>query len=135
MQYKFLVSYWCTKDRVVRHQEFRARKRLLFSVIGGGKWIRGSLVYSIAENTASLWNYQYLPFGKFHRTVSFYSPVIIIYNVINTFPIRRIAGVLSSVNQDLLGWRLSVRQCDSRGLNERPEKQPDRSYSLWILSS
>ena len=46
-----------------------------------------------------------------------------------------IAGALSSVNQDLLGWWLSERQCDSGGLNGRPEKQPDVCYSWWILST
>ena len=46
-----------------------------------------------------------------------------------------IAGALSSVNHDLLGWWLSERQCDSGGLNGRPEKQPDVCYSWWILST
>lgn len=34
----------------------------------------------------------------------------------------------------LLGWWLSERQCDSGGLNGRPEKQADVCYSWWILS-
>lgn len=39
------------------------------------------------------------------------------------------------VDADLLGWWLSERQCDSGGLNGRPEKQADVCYSWWILSS
>ncbi|CAN0549608.1 unnamed protein product, partial [Ectocarpus sp. 12 AP-2014] len=35
----------------------------------------------------------------------------------------------------LLGWWLCERQCDSGGLNGRPEKQADVCYSWWILSS
>mmetsp|Transcript_15819 Transcript_15819/g.36288 ORF Transcript_15819/g.36288 Transcript_15819/m.36288 type:complete len:398 (-) Transcript_15819:12-1205(-) len=35
---------------------------------------------------------------------------------------------------DLLGWWLAERQCDSGGLNGRPEKQADVCYSWWILS-
>lgn len=35
---------------------------------------------------------------------------------------------------DLLGWWLCERQCDSGGLNGRPEKQADVCYSWWILS-
>lgn len=33
-----------------------------------------------------------------------------------------------------LGWWLSERQCDSGGLNGRPEKQADVCYSWWIVS-
>ena len=36
---------------------------------------------------------------------------------------------------ELLAWWLSERQCDSGGLNGRPEKQADVCYSWWILSS
>mmetsp|Transcript_20837 Transcript_20837/g.29964 ORF Transcript_20837/g.29964 Transcript_20837/m.29964 type:complete len:363 (-) Transcript_20837:106-1194(-) len=46
-----------------------------------------------------------------------------------------IAGALHVVDADLLGWWLSERQCDSGGLNGRPEKQADVCYSWWILSS
>jgi geranylgeranyl transferase type-2 subunit beta len=46
-----------------------------------------------------------------------------------------IAGGLSHVDEDLLGWWLCERQCDSGGLNGRPEKQADVCYSWWILSS
>lgn len=42
---------------------------------------------------------------------------------------------LKHVDIDLLGWWLSERQCDSGGLNGRPEKQADVCYSWWILSS
>jgi geranylgeranyl transferase type-2 subunit beta len=45
-----------------------------------------------------------------------------------------LAGALHVVDQDLLGWWLSERQCDSGGLNGRPEKQADVCYSWWILS-
>jgi len=46
-----------------------------------------------------------------------------------------IGCALDSVDKDLLGWWLSERQCDSGGLNGRPEKQADVCYSWWILSS
>ena len=46
-----------------------------------------------------------------------------------------IAGALDMVDRDLLGWWLAERQCDSGGLNGRPEKQSDVCYSWWILSS
>ena len=36
---------------------------------------------------------------------------------------------------DLLAWWLAERQCDSGGLNGRPEKQADVCYSWWILST
>ena len=45
-----------------------------------------------------------------------------------------IAGALDEIDRDLLGWWLSERQCDSGGLNGRPEKQADVCYSWWILS-
>jgi geranylgeranyl transferase type-2 subunit beta len=38
-------------------------------------------------------------------------------------------------DEDLLCWWLAERQCDSGGLNGRPEKQADVCYSWWILSS
>ena len=46
-----------------------------------------------------------------------------------------IGNALHYVDEDLLGWWLSERQCDSGGLNGRPEKQADVCYSWWILSS
>ncbi len=46
-----------------------------------------------------------------------------------------IAGRLDLVDDALLGWWLAERQCDSGGLNGRPEKQADVCYSWWILSS
>lgn len=42
---------------------------------------------------------------------------------------------LHYVDADLLGWWLAERQCDSGGLNGRPEKQADVCYSWWILSA
>jgi geranylgeranyl transferase type-2 subunit beta len=41
---------------------------------------------------------------------------------------------LHYIDVDLLGWWLCERQCDSGGLNGRPEKQADVCYSWWILS-
>jgi geranylgeranyl transferase type-2 subunit beta len=38
-------------------------------------------------------------------------------------------------NADVLSWWLAERQCDSGGLNGRPEKQADVCYSWWILSA
>uniref|UniRef100_A0A7S2UYZ0 Geranylgeranyl transferase type-2 subunit beta n=1 Tax=Fibrocapsa japonica TaxID=94617 RepID=A0A7S2UYZ0_9STRA len=46
-----------------------------------------------------------------------------------------IVNRLDLVSSDLLGWWLSERQCDSGGLNGRPEKQADVCYSWWILSA
>jgi geranylgeranyl transferase type-2 subunit beta len=46
-----------------------------------------------------------------------------------------IGGALEYVDENLLGWWLCERQCDSGGLNGRPEKQADVCYSWWILSS
>ena len=45
-----------------------------------------------------------------------------------------ITNSLHLVDENLLGWWLSERQCDSGGLNGRPEKQADVCYSWWILS-
>lgn len=36
---------------------------------------------------------------------------------------------------DKLAWWLCERQCDSGGLNGRPEKQADVCYSWWVLST
>lgn len=41
----------------------------------------------------------------------------------------------NSGGADLLAWWLAERQCDSGGLNGRPEKQADVCYSWWILSA
>lgn len=46
-----------------------------------------------------------------------------------------IGNSLELVDADLLGWWLAERQCDSGGLNGRPEKQADVCYSWWILST
>jgi geranylgeranyl transferase type-2 subunit beta len=45
-----------------------------------------------------------------------------------------IGGRLHDVDADALGWWLAARQCDSGGLNGRPEKQADVCYSWWDLS-
>ena len=45
------------------------------------------------------------------------------------------ASNFSSGGEDLLSWWLAERQCDSGGLNGRPEKQADVCYSWWILSA
>mmetsp|Transcript_66989 Transcript_66989/g.135051 ORF Transcript_66989/g.135051 Transcript_66989/m.135051 type:complete len:332 (-) Transcript_66989:401-1396(-) len=42
---------------------------------------------------------------------------------------------LHLLDKELLGWWLAERQCDSGGLNGRPEKQADVCYSWWILSA
>ena len=46
-----------------------------------------------------------------------------------------IAGALHLLDDELLSWWLAERQCDSGGLNGRPEKQADVCYSWWILSA
>lgn len=46
-----------------------------------------------------------------------------------------IGGALHKLDADSLGWWLAERQCDSGGLNGRPEKQADVCYSWWVLSS
>jgi len=46
-----------------------------------------------------------------------------------------IGGALDLLDAELLGWWLAERQCDSGGLNGRPEKQADVCYSWWILSA
>jgi len=46
-----------------------------------------------------------------------------------------IGGGLRLLDPQLLGWWLAERQCDSGGLNGRPEKQADVCYSWWILSA
>ena len=47
----------------------------------------------------------------------------------------KILDKLDLIDQNLLCWWLSERQCDSGGLNGRPEKQADVCYSWWIISS
>jgi geranylgeranyl transferase type-2 subunit beta len=46
-----------------------------------------------------------------------------------------IGNGLHLLDAELLGWWLAERQCDSGGLNGRPEKQADVCYSWWILSA
>ena len=45
-----------------------------------------------------------------------------------------IGNALHYLDRDQLGWWMAERQCDSGGLNGRPEKQSDVCYSWWILS-
>eukprot|EP00815_Leptocylindrus_aporus_P009770 CAMPEP_0116062024 /NCGR_PEP_ID=MMETSP0322-20121206/7461_1 /TAXON_ID=163516 /ORGANISM="Leptocylindrus danicus var. apora, Strain B651" /LENGTH=347 /DNA_ID=CAMNT_0003547149 /DNA_START=35 /DNA_END=1078 /DNA_ORIENTATION=- len=45
-----------------------------------------------------------------------------------------LANALDTFDAELLSWWLCERQCDSGGLNGRPEKQADVCYSWWILS-
>ena len=45
-----------------------------------------------------------------------------------------IGHALDYIDRDLLAWWLCERQCDSGGLNGRPEKQADVCYSWWNLS-
>jgi len=43
--------------------------------------------------------------------------------------------LLGRAEWDKLAWWLAERQCDSGGLNGRPEKQADVCYSWWALST
>jgi len=45
------------------------------------------------------------------------------------------AQALDQIDADRLGWWLCERQCDSGGLNGRPEKQSDVCYSWWNLTA
>jgi geranylgeranyl transferase type-2 subunit beta len=45
------------------------------------------------------------------------------------------SSIVDGCDADLLAWWLAERQCDSGGLNGRPEKQADVCYSWWILSA
>lgn len=57
-----------------------------------------------------------------------------IFTCIGSLSILNALNKISRKNIDLLCWWLCERQCDSGGLNGRPEKQPDVCYSWWILS-
>ena len=46
-----------------------------------------------------------------------------------------LSSTVDGCDADLLAWWLAERQCDSGGLNGRPEKQADVCYSWWILSA
>ena len=56
-----------------------------------------------------------------------------IFTCIGALSIARRLDLIHDV--ELLCWWLAERQCDSGGLNGRPEKQADVCYSWWILSS
>ena len=57
-----------------------------------------------------------------------------IFTCIGALSILNGLDKISKTNIDLLCFWLCERQCDSGGLNGRPEKQPDVCYSWWILS-
>ena len=62
-------------------------------------------------------------------------PWFLLFLLFFLFPLlAQIGNGLDSVDRDQLGWWLSERQCDSGGLNGRPEKQADVCYSWWVLS-
>lgn len=46
-----------------------------------------------------------------------------------------LGGLQEVENWDSLAWWLCERQCDSGGLNGRPEKLADVCYSWWVLAS
>uniref|UniRef100_A0A915JTX4 Geranylgeranyl transferase type-2 subunit beta n=1 Tax=Romanomermis culicivorax TaxID=13658 RepID=A0A915JTX4_ROMCU len=46
-----------------------------------------------------------------------------------------LTGNLNRVDANQLGFWLCERQCQSGGLNGRPEKQPDVCYSWWVSAS
>ncbi len=56
-----------------------------------------------------------------------------IFTCVGALSIARRLDLLK--DPELLCWWLAERQCDSGGLNGRPEKQADVCYSWWILSS
>jgi len=58
-----------------------------------------------------------------------------IFCCIGALSIASSLHLLGEENVDLLCWWLAERQCDSGGLNGRPEKQADVCYSWWIISS
>ena len=68
--------------------------------------------------------YGALPGGESHASQAFC--VIGALSIVDRLP--------SAEQLDALTWWLSERQCDSGGLNGRPEKQADVCYSWWILS-
>mmetsp|Transcript_12307 Transcript_12307/g.22329 ORF Transcript_12307/g.22329 Transcript_12307/m.22329 type:complete len:385 (-) Transcript_12307:124-1278(-) len=58
-----------------------------------------------------------------------------IFCCIGALSIAQRLDLLLDDKDDLLSWWLAERQCDSGGLNGRPEKQADVCYSWWILSA
>ena len=58
-----------------------------------------------------------------------------VFCCIGALAIAQSLHLLPDNDDDLLAWWLCERQCDSGGLNGRPEKQADVCYSWWILSS
>lgn len=58
-----------------------------------------------------------------------------IFTCVGALHISGQAGRLSKSEWDELAWFLAERQCDSGGLNGRPEKQADVCYSWWVLAT
>lgn len=58
-----------------------------------------------------------------------------IFCCVGALAIAKSLHLLGEDKAKLLCWWLAERQCDSGGLNGRPEKQADVCYSWWILSS
>lgn len=58
-----------------------------------------------------------------------------IFCCVGALAILQRLGDLGKDDTDLLCWWLAERQCDSGGLNGRPEKQADVCYSWWIVSA
>jgi geranylgeranyl transferase type-2 subunit beta len=58
-----------------------------------------------------------------------------VFCCIGALSICRKLNALGCDGIELLSWWLAERQCDSGGLNGRPEKQADVCYSWWILSA
>jgi geranylgeranyl transferase type-2 subunit beta len=82
-----------------------------------------------AEYIASCQNFD----GGFGCTPGAESHAGQIFTCIGALSIAKRLDLIQDV--ELLSWWLSERQCDSGGLNGRPEKQADVCYSWWILSS
>ena len=82
--------------------------------------------------------------GGFGCTIGAESHAGQVFTCVGALSIAKSLHLLDNVNTlgdptfscaaDLLGWWLAERQCDSGGLNGRPEKQADVCYSWWILS-
>ncbi len=82
-----------------------------------------------AEYIASCQNFD----GGFGCTQGAESHAGQIFTCVGALSIARRLDLIHDV--ELLCWWLAERQCDSGGLNGRPEKQADVCYSWWILSS
>ena len=72
--------------------------------------------------------------GGFGCTIGAESHAGQVFTCVGALSIAKCLHLIDDSNADLLGWWLAERQCDSGGLNGRPEKQADVCYSWWILS-